>query len=78
MSNRKIYHIVPDTNKGGWKVKKENSERASSIHLTKDEAIEQAKQFAKKNPLSQIIVHKQDGTIQIEWTYGKDPRKYKG
>ena len=28
--------------------------------------------------LSQVIVHKKDGTIQTEWTYGEDPENYPG
>jgi hypothetical protein len=28
--------------------------------------------------LSQVKVHKQDRSIQTEYTYGQDPREYKG
>jgi hypothetical protein len=78
MSDRVVYHVVPDREEDAWKVEKENSERASSVCQTKDEAIEEARRLAQNNSLSQVKVHRRDGTIQTEWTYGKDPEKYPG
>ncbi len=72
MPKRKTYHVTPRTD-GGWNVKKENASRASSSHDTKTEAIARAKELAKKQALGQVIIHKQDGMIQTEHTYGKDP-----
>jgi len=72
MPKRKTYHVIPRTD-GGWNVKEENASRASSSHATKAEAIARAKELAKKQALGQVIIHKQDGTIQTEHTYGKDP-----
>ncbi|NDY41590.1 DUF2188 domain-containing protein [Dissulfurirhabdus thermomarina] len=69
---RKSCHVTPRTD-GGWNVKEENASRASSSHDTKAEAIARAKESAKKQALGQVIIHKQDGTIQTEHTYGKDP-----
>ena len=34
--------------------------------------------LAKKGPLGQIKIHKQDGKIQTEHTYGGDPHPPKG
>lgn len=28
--------------------------------------------------LGQVVIDKGDGTIQKEYTYGKDPKKYRG
>jgi cell division protein FtsN len=78
MSERVVYHVVPDKDENVWKVEKEDSDRASSICQTKDEAIEEARRLAQNNPLSQVKVHRRDGTIQTEWTYGQDPEKYPG
>ncbi len=58
---------------GGWQVKDEQEERASSTHEKKDEAVVRAKELAKGQALGQVIIHKQDGTIQTEYTYGDDP-----
>jgi hypothetical protein len=77
MSKRKVLHVVP-TGGGSWAVKKECANRASSIHDRKDEAIERGRELAKAAPLGQLKIHKKDGTIQTEHTYGKDPEKYPG
>ncbi len=71
MGKRKKYHVTPTDE--GWKVKAEASSRASSTHKTKAEAITRAKELAKAQRLGQVIIHKMDGTIQTEYTYGEDP-----
>ena len=71
MANRKKYHVVPHPE--GWKVEAEGAERASNIYDNKADAIERAKELAKSHPLGQVIIHKQDGIIQTEYTYGNDP-----
>ena len=50
----------------------------SSSYDTKAEAKARAKELAKKQVLGQVIIHKEDGTIQTEHTYGKDPYPPKG
>ena len=77
MSKREKIHIVPREN-GDWAVKREGAGKASSVHNEKQEAIERGKELAKDAPLGQIIIHKRDGTIQTEHTYGEDPEKYPG
>ena len=77
MSKRKTYHVVHSKG-GGWDVKGENASRASSSHETKSEAVARGKELAKNQPLGQIVIHKGDGTIQTEHTYGKDPHPPKG
>jgi len=64
--------VTPRTD-GDWNVREENASRASSNHDTKADAIARAKELANKHALGQVIIHKQDGTIQTEHTYGKDP-----
>lgn len=77
MSNRKTYHVTPKS-AGGWNVKLEKASRASSSHDTKAEAVAQAKALAKNQERGQVVIHKQDGTIQTEYTYKKDPYPPKG
>lgn len=77
MSERKVYHVLP-ADKGGWQVKLENGQRASSLHDTKDEAVAAGRELAKSNELGQLIIHKSDGTIQTEYTYGADPNPPEG
>jgi hypothetical protein len=76
-SIRKVYHVVPDP-KGGWAVKEEKNKNPSVKTEKKVEAIIKAKELAKKAKLGQVIVHKKDGEIQTEYTYGEDPVKTKG
>lgn len=71
MPNRTVIHITYDGEK--WKVKKEGAQRAIGVFDTKDEAVNQSIEQAKKQPLSQVVIHKKDNTIQEERTYGKDP-----
>lgn len=72
MPERETWHISPHDD-GGWKVKKAGGEQAASRHETKDEAVEAARVIAKKRSKGQIKIHRQDGTIQEERTYGDDP-----
>ena len=74
---RDVYHVTPSSN-GGWNVKKEGNQRASGHYDRKTDAIARGKELAKKSALGQIKIHKQDGKIQTEYTYGNDPRSSKG
>jgi hypothetical protein len=75
--SRKTYHVVhrPD---GSWAGELEGAKRASTVGETKAEVLERTIEIAKEHPLSQVIVHKQDGTFQEERTYGSDPFPPKG
>lgn len=73
---RKTYHVVKQDDQ--WKVKGEKAERSSGNFDTKDAAVDRAKELAKSQPLGQVVIHKQDGTIQTEHTYGADPRDVPG
>ena len=77
MGKRKVYHVTP-SGKGGWNVQKEGAKRASDHLGTKAEAVARGKELAKSGSLGQIKIHGQDGRIQTEHTYGKDPERYKG
>lgn len=76
-SGRQVYSVLPSA-KGGWDVKREGGARASSHHGTKSAAVQDARARAKSAELGQVRVHGQDGKIQTEWTYGKDPRDKRG
>ena len=72
MAKRQVYHVTKNQG-SGWGVKKENAQRVSGKYDTKNEAIQRGKELAKNAPLGQIKIHGQDGKIQTEHTYGKDP-----
>jgi len=44
-----------------------------STHSTKPPAVASGQTQARSNPPSQLVVHKADGTIEYEYTYGDDP-----
>ncbi len=71
---RNIYRVVPDGNQ--WKVKKDSVVR--STHATKQPAIDAGRVLALANQPSQLVVHRANGTIELEWTYGNDPYPPKG
>lgn len=72
MAQRKTYHVTP-TGKGDWCVKAAGGQKASGVHALKTDAVAQAKDLAKKQPLGQVVIHGLNNRIQTEHTYGKDP-----
>jgi len=77
MTKRKVYHVTKNGG-GGWNVRKEGGQRSSGHFDTKDNAIVRGKDLAKSGGYGQIKIHGQDGKIQTEHTYGKDPYPPKG
>jgi Uncharacterized protein conserved in bacteria (DUF2188) len=66
------YHVIP-SQEGAWRVKRSGANRASTVHSTQSEAVEKARELAKKDDGGAVIVHRVDGTIRRSSTYGKDP-----
>lgn len=64
------YHVVPQGE--GWAVKRENAERASSVHGTQSAAINAGKSLAEKAN-TELVIHRPDGRIRDSDSYGKDP-----
>lgn len=71
---RKVFHVVP--NGSMWSVKYNGAIQSS--HYTKAAAIESGRRLAIANQPSQLVVHKSDGTIETEYTYGDDPYPPRG
>lgn len=65
----KRQHVVPHGK--GWAVKGEGNERATSVHLTKKEAEEAAREIAQRQK-TKIVIHGRDGRIQDADSYGND------
>jgi len=76
MTKRKIYDVV---SKGdSWSVKVRGNERASVIASNKEIAVQKAAELGRNNGHAQVVIHKKDGEIQSERTYGNDPNPPKG
>ncbi|MDD4687710.1 MAG: DUF2188 domain-containing protein [Candidatus Cloacimonetes bacterium] len=67
----KNHHVVP-SQKGGWDVKRENSEKASGHFDTKREAIDYARQVSR-NQKTELVIHNKDGKISKKDSHGNDP-----
>lgn len=70
------YHIVPNTD-GGWDVKRGGSERASSHHDTKLEAVD-AGRAVSQNQKIELRIHNKDGKIGKSDSHGGDPYPPRG
>lgn len=65
-----VYHVTPRDD--GWAVMREGNEKATSVHETKKEALSAARETAKSHLPSQLIVHKQDRSVQDTYSYDED------
>jgi hypothetical protein len=61
------FNVVP--REDGWAVQLAGANRATSVHATKEEAVERARALAADRAPSQLVVHKKDGTVQDTITY---------
>jgi hypothetical protein len=68
-ADRKTYVVTPG-DEGGWRVMAGGASRATSVHDSKEEAVEKARDLARRKTPSQLLVYKKDGTVQTEQTYG--------
>ena len=76
-SDRTVYHVVPDAAGEQWVVSRENDNSFRQEYRTKDEAEQAAKERARDEEPSQVKVHRADGNMDYESTYGQDPPQYR-
>jgi len=74
-SHRTVYHVVPDASAEKWVISQENNDSFREEYRTKEEAVSAAKSRARGQEPSQVKVHKHDGNMEYESTYGDDPRR---
>lgn len=67
--SRKQYHVSPSGS--NWKLTLAGV--TLSTHITKPPAIDAGVAVARANQPSQLLIHRADGTIEDERTYGDDP-----
>lgn len=68
------YDVVPKGDE--WVV--ETDGKATPPLPSKELAVEAATRRAKEDAPAQVVVHRQDGTIQEERTFGDDPHPTSG
>ena len=71
MTKKKDIHVVPHS-EGGWATRREGGERASSRHGTQREALDQAREWGKRDQV-EVVTHGKDGRIRDSDSYGNDP-----
>lgn len=64
-------HVTPHP-KGGWQDKRAGADRATSRHPTQREAVDAARERARREH-SEVVIHRPDGTIRDKDSYGNDP-----
>lgn len=80
MPNKKgpdTHHVVPNKERGGWDVKRGESERASGHYDTKRDAVDAGREISR-NQGTEFRIHNQDGRISNTDSHGNDPRNIKG
>lgn len=70
MGKKKNVHVVPHDD--GWAVRREGNERSSSVHDTQRDAIDAAREAARRDQ-SELFIHGKDGKIRDRDSYGNDP-----
>lgn len=71
----KNQHVVP--HQDGWAVKGAGNDRATSVHETQQQAIDAARDIARRQQ-SEVVIHRPDGRIRDKDSYGNDPFPPKG
>jgi hypothetical protein len=74
---RAAYYVTPDASAERWIVSLENSNFRHEFE-TKAAAEKFVKEAAQNNGFAQIRVHRKDGNIDYEATYGEDPSDISG
>ena len=66
------HHVVPNSDRGGWDVKRGGASKASKHFNTKAEA-EQYGREVSRNQITEFLIHGRDGKIQRSDSHGNDP-----
>jgi sporulation protein YlmC with PRC-barrel domain len=73
---RAAYHVTPNE-EGGWKTVREGVKEPVHTARLKADVVKRARRVAKSEE-AQLIIHRSDGKITEERTYGHDPAESKG
>lgn len=77
MTKAKSIHVVPNSAKGGWDVKKSGAQRSTAHSETKVEAEKMARELSRKQG-TELFIHGKDGKIQRKDSHGNEPHPPKG
>lgn len=66
------HHVVHNTVRGGWDVKRNGAQRVSIHTETKAEAVKFGRIMSQRAN-SELVIHGKDGRIQAKDSHGNDP-----
>jgi hypothetical protein len=66
----RVFHVAPSDD--GWTITMEGEDAPVGSHDTKKEAVSAARTAAKEQAPSQLVVHKQDRSVQESFSYDAD------
>jgi len=65
MTSGKVYHVVPD-DRNGWKIRLEDADAGSQGYRDKVEAVDCARQLARRSDVGRVVIHRADGTVESD------------
>lgn len=68
----RMFHVVP--NDAGWSVTVEEEPTPVSTHGTKKDAVSAARETAKAQAPSTLVLHRQDGSVQERFSYDENAK----
>ena len=71
-SKEQVYRVMYDRNLPSWMIQMEGRERPLTRTTAKAEAVELALKLARSAELGHVLVHREDGSVETEHTYGED------
>ena len=69
MSKKRDIHVVPHND--GWATRKEGAQRVGIITDTQRQAIERAREQARREKV-EVVIHRPDGRIRDSDSFGND------
>jgi hypothetical protein len=79
---RIVYHLVHRNADDRWHLSQVGGDDDVAAFVTKDEGRQdgerRGRQHVNRGELAQLVVHREDGSIETEFTYGADPRDVPG
>lgn len=72
MAGKRDYHVVPNSDRGGWDVKREGADRSSGHFDRKSDAMERGRDLARERR-TELVEHGRNGRIRDSDSYGNDP-----
>ena len=80
MKKRYVLHVTWSKKRQRWEIKRRGAGTMGYVgmHWRKFDVLRLARIIAKQHVPSQVVIHRRDGRIQTEHTYGDDPRRTKG